>query len=105
MTLRCLLLGHRRSRSCASYDEKHARWISECKRCHVMMVREGETWRELSAPPVGKLIVVERRAEASAASGSADETPFVAPRTADAADSGDAAAGERLKQTVELTAP
>ena len=105
MTLRCILLGHRRSRSCASYDEKHARWISECKRCHVMMVREGETWRELSVPPVGKLVAVERPQDESAASGSAHETPFVASRTMDAANGGDAAAGERLEQTIELTAP
>lgn len=105
MTLRCILLGHRRSRSCASYDEKHARWISECKRCHVMMLREGDTWREFPAPPVGKLVAIERSQEKSAASGSGGETPFVAARAEDAADGGDAAAGERLEQTVELTAP
>lgn len=105
MTLRCILLGHLRSRSCASYDEKNARWISECKRCHVMMAREGATWRELSVPPVGKLVAVEGPQGSSAASGSADETPFVASRAADAANGGDAAAGEQTKQTVELTAP
>jgi hypothetical protein len=50
MTLRCLILGHRRSRSRATFDDKHQRWFSDCKRCHVLLVREPDgTWHP--APP------------------------------------------------------
>lgn len=40
MTLRCHVLGHKRSRSRAYYDDKNACWFSECKRCHKPLVRE-----------------------------------------------------------------
>lgn len=64
MTLRCLLFGHRRSRSRATYDEKRGRWISACKRCHVLLEREDHhDWRPLTPPP-GKL---ERVADEPAA--------------------------------------
>lgn len=60
MTLRCVLFGHRRSRSRATYDETRGRWISVCKRCHVMLEREDHRdWRPI-APPVGKLERIER---------------------------------------------
>lgn len=105
MTLRCLLLGHRRSRSCASFDEKRGRWISECKRCHVLLVREGEDWREMPCPTV-KLVPVERKTKASGPAGSSvGETPFVAAGAPNAADRDGFAAVEGSKQAVELTAP
>ena len=50
MTLRCLIFGHRRSRSRATFDDKHQHWISDCKRCHVLLLRGADgTWRP--APP------------------------------------------------------
>ena len=104
MTLRCLLLGHRRSRSCASYDEKHALWISECKRCHVLLIRErGGHWRELPTPP-DKLMPVKRGSESSTASPSSGEAPFLPAGATDATDGGDGTGAERVEQPVELAA-
>src|SRR4051812_1481767 len=37
MTLRCHFLGHRRSASRAGFDEKRGYWISNCKRCHILL--------------------------------------------------------------------
>jgi hypothetical protein len=104
MTLRCLLLGHRRSRSRASFDDKHGRWISQCKRCNVLLVREnGGKWRRLPAPS-GKLVPIER--ESSAASDrSPGEAPFVAAGASDAANGGGPPAAEHGKQAVKFTAP
>ena len=105
MTLRCLLLGHRRSRSCASFDEKHGHWISECKRCHVLLVREGQDWRELPRPP-DKLVPVERKRKGSgSASRSSGESPFVATGATNSADRNGFPAVEGRKQPVELTTP
>ena len=40
MTLRCHVLGHKRSRSRAFYDDRNACWLSDCKRCNTPLVRE-----------------------------------------------------------------
>ena len=61
MTLRCVLSGHRRSRSRATFDEKRGQWISQCKRCHAMLVREADgTWQPLHVT-AGKLVPVKRQ--------------------------------------------
>jgi hypothetical protein len=52
MTLRCLIFGHRRSRSRATFDEKHQHWLSDCRRCHILLVREPDgKWRPAPPPP------------------------------------------------------
>jgi hypothetical protein len=52
MTLRCLIFGHRRSRSRATFDEKHHHWLSDCRRCHILLVREADgRWRPAPPPP------------------------------------------------------
>ena len=52
MTLRCLIFGHRRSRSRATFDEKHQRWFSDCRRCHILLVREPDgAWHPAPSPP------------------------------------------------------
>ena len=52
MTLRCNLLGHRRSASRATFDEKNERWLSECKRCHILLVRGPDgNWTPLPPQP------------------------------------------------------
>ena len=105
MTLRCLVLGHRRSRSRASFDEKRDRWISECKRCHVLLVREGNEWRELPPPP-DKLVPLPKTTESSGpASGGLGETPFVAPRAPNSSDRNGLPIVEGTKQAVELSTP
>ena len=105
MTLRCLLFGHLRSRSRATFDEKHRRWLSECKRCHVLMVREPDgKWREIPSP-IGKLVPIERESEESAApDGSPDEPPFVAAAATDSTERGAAALREHRQEAVELSA-
>jgi hypothetical protein len=50
MSLLCRVFHHKRSRSRASFDDVHECWVSECKRCFTVLVREGPgDWRE--APP------------------------------------------------------
>ena len=104
MSLRCLLFGHRRSRSRATIDEKSGRWLSECKRCHVQLGRQGDgKWRPLP-PPRSRLVPVDREPEGSAAAGGGpNETPLGAAATADAADGDGAPVTKRQEQTVELT--
>ncbi|GAA3897255.1 hypothetical protein GCM10022276_15320 [Sphingomonas limnosediminicola] len=52
MTLRCHLFGHVRSASRAAFDEKHQFWISDCKRCHILLVREQDgKWAPLPRQP------------------------------------------------------
>lgn len=55
MTLRCHLFGHRRSASRASFDDLNRCWVSDCKRCHAVLVRERPgQWCEapLELPPI-----------------------------------------------------
>ena len=50
MGLLCRLFGHKRSSSRASFDEADQYWVSDCKRCLTILVRDGPgEWRE--APP------------------------------------------------------
>lgn len=52
MSLRCHLLGHKRSRSKATFDEKHACWFSECRRCQTMLAKEWHgDWHVVPVPP------------------------------------------------------
>lgn len=106
MSLRCHFFGHRRSRSRATFDEKHQHWISECKRCCTPLVRQADgTWEPAPPAPDGKLEPVEVDASANAA-GRDREAPGVADGAAeDSADGGGPAALERSGQTVELAAP
>lgn len=56
MTLRCHLLGHKRSHSRAAYDEKNACWFSECRRCHTLLIKEWHgSWHP--APPQPRRLV------------------------------------------------
>lgn len=64
MTLRCLIFGHRRSRSRATFDDKHQHWISDCKRCHVLLVREAEGVWKPAPPQPEKLEPIERAEQA-----------------------------------------
>ena len=115
MTLRCLLLGHRRSRSRATFDEKHQRWFSECKRCCVPLVREADGSWSPGPPPADKLEPVAPAADAQdgappvdersdersgPARGGLGESPFGAPGAADSTDGGDLTAAKHPEQAV-----
>ena len=106
MTLRCLLFGHRRSRSRATFDEKLGRWTSECKRCCIPMMREADgTWHATSPPPVGKLLPIDCAAASSTAPGrSPGEPPFIAAGAANSTNGSGSVALEHSKETVELSA-
>lgn len=106
MTLRCHLFGHRRSRSRATFDEKHGRWISECKRCFVPLVRApNKTWHPAPEVSTGRLKPVEREPEQSAPAGRRpDEAPLAATAAADSAYRGGSSLGQRGEQSVELSA-
>lgn len=105
MTLRCILFGHRRSRSRATFDEKHGRWISECRRCRVPLERESDgIWRIAPPVPAGKLVPIRAESAASAPSrGSAGESPFVSASAADSADSGRSGTSQHSKKPVDLS--
>jgi len=48
MSLLCRLFDHKRSASRATFDDVDRRWISECKRCYAILVRDGPgEWREV----------------------------------------------------------
>jgi hypothetical protein len=65
MSLVCQFLGHRRSRSRATFDEKRQQWISDCRRCATILAREPDG-RWIPIPPVsGKLVPIERPAESN----------------------------------------
>jgi Prophage protein (DUF1660) len=56
MSLLCHLFGHKRSGSRAAFDDLHQCWVSDCKRCFTVLIREGpRNWNEApveSAPLV-----------------------------------------------------
>lgn len=107
MTLRCILFGHLRSRSRAAFDDKNNRWLSPCKRCRTLLVREAPgRWRPL-LPQSRDAVPAEAEAAetieppgSGAALGSAGEAPFVAPDTEDATKRGRAAGAEYVKEPV-----
>lgn len=105
MTLRCHLFGHLRSRSHATFDEKHGHWLSECKRCHMLLVRDPEgKWRPLPPPP-GRLVPIERSGDESAAPGGSDpEAPAASSGAQDAANGRAAPLDEGVDQSLELAA-
>ena len=106
MTLRCLMFGHRRSRSRATFDEKHKHWMTECKRCHILLVRGPDgKWRPLPPQPT-KLVPIEPEPaeESASASRGAGETPLSSAGAADAANGRLTASGKNIKQTVKLPA-
>ena len=106
MTLRCHFFGHRRSRSRATYDEKRGRWITECKRCFVLLERQPDgTWNPVPSPAAGKLEPIEREPEDSAPPRrSPGEPPVAAPGAADSAERSGPPVGKRRKKAVELSA-
>lgn len=60
MSLVCSLMGHRRSRSRATFDDKRQQWVSDCRRCATILVRERDG-RWVPAPPApDKLLPIER---------------------------------------------
>lgn len=60
MSLVCRLMGHRRSRSRATFDDKRQQWVSDCRRCATILVRERDG-RWVPAPPApDKLLPIER---------------------------------------------
>lgn len=106
MSLRCHFFGHRRSRSRATFDEKHQHWISECKRCCTPLVRQPDgTWEAAPPAPDGKLEPVDDGGSAVAMGGDGEAPLAGSAATQDSADGGGAAAFERRGQAVELAAP
>lgn len=66
MSLVCRFLGHRRSRSRATFDDKRQQWVSDCRRCATILVRGGDgRWVPVPRAP-DKLTPVERPADESA---------------------------------------
>jgi hypothetical protein len=63
MSLLCQLLGHRRSRSRATFDDKRQQWVSDCRRCATILLRESDgKW--IPAPPApDKLMPLDRKTE------------------------------------------
>ena len=60
MSLVCSLMGHRRSRSRATFDDKRQQWVSDCRRCATILVRESDG-RWVPAPPTpDKLLSIEQ---------------------------------------------
>lgn len=60
MSLVCHFLGHRRSRSRATFDEKRQQWVSDCRRCATILAREEDgRWVPVPRAP-GKLMPIER---------------------------------------------
>src|SRR5579884_1603303 len=106
MTLRCFLLGHRRSRSCATLDERQARWISECKRCRIPMGRDPDgRWHVTPPVQAGKLVPVERESGSSAASsGSSAESPLASAAAVNPPDGRRRRATKNSEKPVELSA-
>lgn len=50
MTVRCYILGHKRSRSRAWFDDKLRCWFSDCKRCRTLLRRQDDgAWQ--AEPP------------------------------------------------------
>lgn len=75
MTLRCNFLGHRRSASRATFDERNERWLSECKRCHILLVRDADgNWTPLPPQP-SKLEPLPREKSAAPAAEEEEATP------------------------------
>lgn len=47
MSLLCAVFPHKRSASRATFDRVHQIWVSECRRCFTVLVRDGPgDWRE-----------------------------------------------------------
>lgn len=105
MTLRCLLFGHRRSRSRATFDEKRQVWVSECKRCITPLERgEDGAWQPADPLPADvKLEPVDRRASMPPLGGAA-ETPLGSSPARDSTEGGAAALGQGREQPLELSA-
>jgi hypothetical protein len=66
MSLVCQFLGHRRSRSRATFDEKRQQWVSDCRRCATILARERDgRWIPVPRAP-DKLTPIERPADGDA---------------------------------------
>lgn len=107
MTLRCIIFGHLRSRSRATYDDKNKRWISPCKRCRILLVREGPgQWRPLPPPPRDRNpsepspTAKKQQPILGPAVGRANEAPVIPTGGRDAAERPPAAIVEDLKEPV-----
>jgi len=107
MTLRCILFGHLRSRSRASFDDKNNRWLSPCKRCRILLVREAPgRWRPLPQQSPDHAPAAEEAPEpiepsgSGTALGSAGEAPLGTADAEDASERGRAAGVEYVKEAV-----
>jgi hypothetical protein len=99
------MFGHVRSRSRATFDEKRQRWISECRRCRIPMMREEDgAWHKTEASPVGKLVPIEAK-RSTASSDGADEPPLGSAAAPDAPKRRGARASEDEEKPVEFSAP
>jgi hypothetical protein len=79
MSLVCHLLGHRRSRSRATFDEKRQQWVSDCRRCATILIREDDGRWNPAPPAPEKLIPIEQPTEAVEQRGSQSERQAEAP--------------------------
>ena len=104
MTLRCLMFGHVRSRSRATFDEKRQRWISECRRCRIPMIREEDgAWHEMEPPSADKLVPIEPEVSAASDAGAA-EAPLSSTGTPDTPERRRPGASENKKKAGEFSA-
>lgn len=62
--LPCLLLGHRRSKMRVRFSDQHQRWVGNCKRCNMLLVRDARGgWKSAKGARVHPTPVERRRAE------------------------------------------
>ena len=105
MTLRCLLFGHRRSRSRATFDEKRQVWVSECKRCITPLERDPDgKWVPASPLATDTKLEPVERGDSAPPVGGFGEAPLDTPAAQDAAQGSGAAVAERSEQPLELSA-
>lgn len=74
--LLCRVRPHRRSGSKATYDEKHGRWFSECRRCHIMLMREPDGRWVPAPPPPAKLVPIARPEQSEELAETPDSDPL-----------------------------
>jgi len=61
----CLLLGHRRSKMRVRFSDQHQRWVGNCKRCNMLLVRDARGgWKSAKGARIRSMPAERRRAEA-----------------------------------------
>jgi hypothetical protein len=62
--LPCLLLGHRRSKMRVRFSDQHQRWVGNCKRCNMLLVRDARGgWKSARGARIHPRPAETRRAE------------------------------------------